>query len=166
MLSTVSKYTAIISYNYDGERNDMYHSVQATSMEAARKQALEDAREMLEEGIRARITEIWEVIPGALRACYALPEDKDNDDDEDASQEFVDEQETETGWVLTRKDGSRVEIHGDWTSGTWIGPRSKGTYEAFTDYKDRAMMRFREEDGSVLDIVEADEECWAQASLF
>ena len=82
-------------------------------------------------------------------------------DDEDEGEE-IDEQETATGWRLTReKDGSTVDIVGNWTAGTWSSARGTGTYERHGDD-----MVFKEADGTVLDVVNADEECWAKAWLF
>jgi hypothetical protein len=182
MLDTVCKYTAIVAYNYDGERNEMYHTVQCTDLVAARAQVLQEVHAMLEEGIRARIVDIWEVLPNqhrtsdgewhsteaaarahelALRAASAQEEDEDCEDNGEDEGEWFEEQETETGWLLTDSAGATVEIRGDWNSGTWRGPRSSGTYR-----QQHGNMFFREEDNTVLDIVTADELCWARASLW
>lgn len=88
-------------------------------------------------------------------------------EDEDEEDSILEER-TETGWRLSLEDGSVLaEFTGNTTEGgTWKTQQAQGSYEAFTDWQDQRMVRFRDEAGEVADIVPADEDTFRVAWLW
>lgn len=87
-------------------------------------------------------------------------------DDEDEDELEIVQVATATGWRLTVEGEGTVEIVGDMRTGTWRTEHASGTYEAFVDWDDRRMMRFVMADGTVADVVRADEDCFMNAWLW
>lgn len=126
----------------------LYVETDQESLEAAWEENLD----MLEEaGVR-----LLEVTDEEAEELYL----RRMGDDEDEEEDCILEERTETGWRLSLEDGSVLaEFTGTTTEGgTWKTQHAQGSYEAFTDWQGKRMVRFQDEAGEVVDVVPADED--------
>lgn len=116
-----------------------------------------DMMEEVGEGVR-----LYAVTDAEADALY----ERRMGDDEDEDGAEVVQEETATGWRLTTEGEDAAEVTGDWQAGTWRTAHASGTYEAFVDWEDRRWMRFRMANGTVADVLPADEDCFKAAWLW
>lgn len=136
----------------------LYVEADAESLAAA----WDEHMDMMEEDGELEGVRLHEVSDEEAEELYAL---RMGDDEDEDGVEIVQEA-TATGWRLAVEGEGVAEVVGNADAGTWSTEHASGTYEAFDDCDGKRMMRFKMADGTVADVVRADEDCFKTAWLW